>query len=305
MQNQESKYEFNNVKIMNDQQIKELQSVSLEILIYFRDFCKKHNLRFSLAGGSLIGSIRHEGFIPWDDDIDVFMLRKDYEALEELWRKYGNKKLYSYCRTNVTENYHNGSASLRDNNTTFINKHSVNEDICHGVGIDIIPLDGHPNSKIKRVYQLLNAFIYNIFNVQRLPDNKGALARITTKIIYSLVRTDNMRYRLWKKAEKNMVKYDYDKTGYVTELIGSFKGMMIKHPLERFNSSVEMNFEGYIMPVMAGYKDYLDIIFGDFMELPPLEKRVAKHNTVYVNLREPYTKFKGIYYCLDEKGKNK
>lgn len=303
MEFSESSYEFKDLQEISDNQIKTLQEKSFEILLHFKAFCDKYNLTFTLAGGSLIGTMRHKGFIPWDDDIDVFMLRKDYEKFKILWEKYGDKENYTYCRTNKNENYHNGSASLRDNNTTFINKHSVDEDICHGLGIDIIPLDGHPNSKLKRAYQLTNAYIYNLFNVQRLPDNKGGFARVGAKIIYSLVPSKKIRYKIWKKAEKNMTKYDYDKTRYVTELIGSFKGMMIRHPLERFSTSVYKIFEGHKMPIMKGHEEYLEIIFGDYMELPPLDKRKAKHNIVYANLKEPYTKYKGIYYCQDEKGK--
>ena len=97
-----------------------------------------------------------------------------------------------------------------------------------------------------------------------------------------------------------MVKYNWDDCKYVTELVGSIKGMLIKHPKEDFDNVVLKDFEGYKIPVMAGYKRYLKEIWGDYMQLPPEEKRVAKHDVVYMNLNEPYTKFKGIYYCKNK-----
>jgi hypothetical protein len=78
---------------------KEIQEKELSMLLYFKEFCDKHNLRFYLCGGGLIGAIRHNGFIPWDDDLDLFMPRPDYEKLAELWPKYADTERYTYCRT--------------------------------------------------------------------------------------------------------------------------------------------------------------------------------------------------------------
>ena len=87
-------------QIDNNVKLRDLQLKCLEILLYFKDFCEKHNLRFFLCGGACIGAIRHKGFIPWDDDIDVFMPREDYEKLGDLWNKYADTERYEYCRTN-------------------------------------------------------------------------------------------------------------------------------------------------------------------------------------------------------------
>ena len=78
---------------------KEIQEKELNMLLYFKEFCDKHNLRFYLCGGGLIGAIRHNGFIPWDDDLDLFMPRPDYEKLAELWPKYADTERFTYCRT--------------------------------------------------------------------------------------------------------------------------------------------------------------------------------------------------------------
>lgn len=280
---------------------KDLQKKMLEMLIYFDGFCKEHELKYYLCGGGLIGAIRHHGFIPWDDDIDLFMPRKDYEHLAKIWPEKVDPNKYLYCRTDRDHIYHDAGASIRDVNTTEINKHSVNEDICHGIALEIMPIDGCPKSKIARIVQLYNAFIFGLFNTQRLPDNKGKMVRWVASIFYQVIKSPMKRYKIWKRAEKKMSAYKWEDCTEVTELIGSIKGMLLRHPKEGFENVVYKDFEGYQIPVMAGYDRYLRLIWGDYMQMPPEEKRVAKHNVVYLSTTEPYLKFRGIYYCIEPK----
>lgn len=298
--NYNMKYEINDLKEITSEQIKALQLKSLEILLYFKEFCEKHSLMFYFCGGCCIGTIRHHGFIPWDDDIDLFMPREDYEKLAILWPLYADVEKYSYCRTNEIQNYHHAGASIRDNTTTFINKHSKDEDICHGISLEFVPIDGCPNSKFKRFKQLIYAMTFALFNTQRLPDNKGIFFRGLAKLIYGIIPFKRVRYIIWKYSEKQMSKYKWNECEYVTELVGSIKGMLLKHPKEWFEKSVYKNFEGYKMPLMNGYDQYLRLIFGDYMQLPPIDKRVAKHDCVYINTNESYKRYKGIYYCTKE-----
>lgn len=285
----------------SDEQIKMLQSKALEILVYFRDFCEKYNLTFYLCGGCCIGAIRHKGFIPWDDDIDVFMPREDYEKLGDLWNKYADTDRYSFCRSNKETNYRHLGASIRDNNTTFINKHSKNLDINHGIALEILPLDGCPDNKMKRIKQIFFAMLFSLFNAQRLPNNQGKFIRIMSKIILSIVRSQKLRYWIWSYSEKQMTKYKIEDCNYITELVTGFRYMKNKYPKCIFEKAIYKEFEGYKMPVPIGYDEYLKMAFGDYMKLPPLEERVPRHDTVYINVKESYKKFKGIYYGVKEK----
>lgn len=280
--------------------IRILQDKMLEILLYFDRFCRDNGLMYYLCGGGLIGAVRHNGFIPWDDDIDLFMPRSDYERLATIWNQRADTSRYVYCRTDCYHVYHDGGASIRDVNTTEINRHSINEDICHGIALEIMPIDGCPKSPIKRVWQLYNAFVFSLFNVQRLPDNKGKFFRVAAGLAYTLIRSKKLRYHIWKRAEQRMSRYSWDECTEVTELIGSIKGMLLRHPKSDFDSVVYLDFEGHPIPVMAGYRSYLTKIWGDYMQLPPIEQRVAKHDTVYLSTTEPYAQFKGVYYCVDK-----
>lgn len=277
--------------------IREVQKKMLEILLYFDDFCKKNNLTYFLCGGCLIGAVRNKGFIPWDDDIDLFMPRSDYERLAEIWDKKADTKKYRFCRTNQYEVYHDGGASIRDVNTTEINRHSVDDDICHGMAIELMPIDGCPKSKIKRTWQLINAGVFSLFNVQRLPNNKGKFLRFLSAITYKIIRSNKTRYKIWKKAEKRMTQYKWEDCDEVTELIGSIRGMLMHHPKKDFESVAFIDFEGYKFPAMVGYDRYLKKIWGNYMELPPENQRVPKHDLVKLDINVPYKKFKGVYYC--------
>lgn len=288
--------EYFSIDQMKQDGLRQLQLKCLAILVYFKGICEKNNLTFYLAGGTAIGALRHRGFIPWDDDVDVFMPRPDYEKLTRIWNEVADTSRYVFCRSTREVNYHHHAASIVDITTTFIEKRNVNSDIPQGVMMDVIPLDGCPDSKIKRFFQLYNALKFAALNPQRLPENKSKKIYYATKIMLSAVRSKHLRDSIWINAEKHMIKYGFYNNQNITELIGEWHGMIAKHPLNDFVSTVDVSFEGYKMPLMRGYDPYLRSVFGDYMQLPPPEKRVPKTIIEYANLNEPYTKYKGIYY---------
>ena len=108
-----NKYEF------SKEELRQLQLKSLDMAVYFRDFCQENNLKFFLCGGGCIGALRHKGFIPWDDDIDVFMPRDDYEKLGKIWSEKADISRFSYCRPDETHHYRNLFATINDNNTKY------------------------------------------------------------------------------------------------------------------------------------------------------------------------------------------
>lgn len=280
-------------------EVQAIQRKGLEILSYFREFCEKYHINFYVGSGCCIGAVRHKGFIPWDDDIDVFLLRSDYERVAILWNQYADTSRYAYCRTTEKENYHDTGASIRDNRTTFINKHCVDADINQGLQIDLIPIDKCAKGKIPHARQIFWAVVFSLFNAQRLPDNQGSVARYVTRLVYALVPSKRLKDKIWRYAEKRMlVKDDSLYDGY-TELVTGLKGLTLHYPESFFGSPVYLQFEDTTIPVYSHYKDYLSMVFGNYMALPPAEERVPKHNTVFVDMNHPYTDYKGKYYCIE------
>lgn len=276
-----------------------LQEKSLEIFKYFQKICKENNLRYWVGGGTLIGALRHQGFIPWDDDIDVFMPRPDYEKFYAIWNQVGDLSHYALCRTTKEKNIHQTDMQLVDLTTTFINRHSRNEDILHGVSVDIMPFEGCPENPIARGFQIYHSILYSIFNVQRLPDHQGGLLRFATSIVLNAVKSPSLRYKIWSRHEKKMAKYDFDSAKTVKETITSFRALFYPHPRADFET-MEVPFEDILVSIPVGYDAYLRRIFGDYMQWPPEEGRVAKHDVVYANLNEPFEQYKGIHYCVNE-----
>lgn len=281
--------------------VRQLQLKLLEIFLYFKKICEENNLTYWCGGGTMLGAVRHKGFIPWDDDLDVFLPRKDYERLYEIWDQVADTSHYVLVRTDEKVNYHHAAMNLVDVRTTYVNRHSVNEDIYHGIYIDVIPFEGCPSSKVERALQIYHSIMFSVFNVQRLPDNQGSFLRLPTKILLSLVRSSQSRYKIWKKHQDKMTQYDFFTAKYVKETVSSFKGLFRLYDRDIFNT-VDTVFEGHMVKIPAGYDYYMKCIYGDYMSLPKdisIDMSSRYEVIKFIDLNEPYTKYRGIYYLVD------
>lgn len=277
----------------DDKLMKEIQNVDLEMAEYFVNFCDKNGLLCYLCGGGCIGAVRHEGFIPWDDDLDFFMPRDDYEELKREWK---DTEKYALVYPTKDYNDHNMFITLRDKTTTMIKPYQADLDMVHGVSIDIFPLDGCPKG-IKRKLQIIWGLIYQLFCSQVVPENHGKLVSFVGKTVLHLVSSPERRYAIWKYAEKRMSRYSIKDSEYITEICAGPGYMKNRYPRNIFEKAVYKKFEDTKMPIPIGYDEYLKMVFGDYRKLPPKEKRIPAHDAVKIDLNVPYTEYKGIYYC--------
>ena len=282
------------MQIYDNKLLKEVQQCNLNMAKYFVDFCARHDLLCYFCGGGCIGAVRHKGVIPWDDDLDFFLPRDDYEKLKYLWND--NER---YILLFPTEKYndHCMYMTLRDKTTTMIKPYQQDIDTVHGISIDIFPLDGYPDSTLKRANQVFWALIYQMFCAQLVPENHGLIPAFIGKVLLGLVRSQKARYKIWKAAEKKMSRYKISDCKNITEICAGPRYMKNKYPKEIFEAAVFLDFEDTKMPVPVGYDQYLNIAFGDYMKLPPKEKQIPSHDAIYVDVNNTYKIYKGKYYC--------
>lgn len=160
-----------------DEILRRLQEKNLEMAVMFYHWCQRNHLTCYLCGGGCIGAIRHGGFIPWDDDLDFFMPRKDYEKFLKIWDTQEESKIYKleypkegFCNAHTF-------ANIRDSRTTQVKKEQVDMDLCHGVALDILPIEGYAPGNLARKWQVIEGKIFQLF-CTRLFRPKNATARL-------------------------------------------------------------------------------------------------------------------------------
>ena len=285
------------MEIYDNKTLKLLQRKELSILKEFVRVCEILNIQYFLIGGSLIGAVRHNGFIPWDDDIDVIMPRKDYEIFIKEGKKYIDSKYF--IQNYLTEKEFTWAyTKIRDSGTTFIEPIHSNSKINQGIFIDIFPLDNYSNSfymknKIKLNYILINMQIAKF----RIKENeRKKLKTLIKEMIFAI--PSKIKYGKYSIQELNEKK-DYfaklennKKTKYMCLVLDPL--LQYKYPLyksEWFNDYVEWNFENMKVRIPAEYDRILTLRYGEYMKIPPKEEQIAKHEILKIDLENSYKNY--------------
>lgn len=272
---------------MTPEILRELQLKQLDMLKYFRDFCKKNNLQFYLIGGCLIGALRNKGFVPWDDDVDVLMPRDDYEKLYRLWHEQSADGRFRLLKTDDNMFTGNIFITITDTNYTLVKANQTEVDIPHGLVMDVFPLDVCPDGRFARKMQYIWTMLYSLFLAQVVPEKHGGVVGLGSKILLSVFRDKKLRNKIWRFCEKKMTKYKLPENKCVTELCSGPHWMKIEYPKHIYDDVDYVTFEGLEMPCMSGYDEYLTMVFGDYMKEPPKEKQVPHHDIAYMDLNSP------------------
>ena len=254
---------------MKKMSLQELQKCEFDILTDFQEFCCKNNLKYYLGGGTLIGAVRHKGFIPWDDDIDVMMPRPDYNRFIELNPAGKLNENINIDNMHFNDDAMSSVIRLYDIRTEVVFTNSrIRKKF--GCWIDIYPLDGLADGEKERYRHFLKARI--IMDLQILNDTKLGTKRrnkVITALQYFLVPILPIVYFVghvrWNKLmEKLSTKYDYETAKYVGVLEGRAgeKEAMLKSHLE---PAVYVDFWGKKFTAMANYDEYLTNLYNNFL----------------------------------------
>lgn len=279
----------------------ELQEVEFKLLKLFVEFCEKHQLQYFLVGGSALGAVRHQGFIPWDDDVDVALPREDYDRFIELAKKEFTGDIF--LQTYETDpNYPYNFAKLRDSRTTYVEATYCFTNMNHGIWIDIFPLDGVS----KKSGKVTGAMKYKLFRVwlrmwfiyprcaTRAPRKWWWPLDILLDIFMYPNYIWNVHHHLNHSIDKIMKKKKYEECYYVANLQGAWFGREIVKR-EYFGKGSKAMFEGLEVMIPEKYDEFLTAIYGDYMKLPPENKRVQKHHTKGSSVTMPYSEYKKNY----------
>lgn len=259
---------------MKTMSFEETKKVELEILTEFADFCEENGLTYFLAYGTLIGAIRHNGFIPWDDDIDLWMPRDDYNRLTEIFEdryKGTNLKLIDPHTAVARHSF----VKVIDTRTVKIEQGVDYSNGNLGVDIDVFPLDGIPEdeAQFKAWFdKLQNYYVTFALNIGRPKTIKG----IAKSIIYRVLFGSNKR--VLKKADALHADYPYSTSDYIGSIDSCYNTIRERFEKQLFEESVLVNFEGLKFKAPKGYDTILTKLYGDYMTPPPKEKQVTHHS---------------------------
>lgn len=263
--------------VLSDDQLHKIQSIEIEVLCEVDRICKANNINYTLGFGTLLGAVRHKGFIPWDDDIDICMPRRDYIRFKKICEKELSKK-YFYQSQSTDPEYFHLFDKIRVNQTVFKEDFLAEYHIHHGVYIDIFPMDYIPENKVLRYIQFVRFHFFRIglmskyLSIKQRKGKKLIAARLM-RIVYAPF---SLKW-LYTHANKTAMKYDDKEYTYIFHFCNSINGKFMCKSDSLINT-IEMSFENHKFPVPKEYDEVLTNIYGNYMQLPPESERQPKHH---------------------------
>lgn len=271
--------------------LRKLQLIEVNLLMKFQQICEENNLTYYFVGGGLIGALRHGGFIPWDDDLDIVMPRDDYERFVDVC-KQGIEDGYGLIHydTKIDPHWHTVYSKFVDLESQ-IERPLTFQSFKEYVWIDILPIDGMPKSKIRRWlhmqhvlvmrYWLVLTDIEHLAALKERPFYESFILNFFRVIpIFKLFETRKVA----KKVEACMKKYKLEESIYWCDLIGKYRSREIQ-PKERWGTPATLLFEGIEVKVPELYHEFQTHMYGDYMKLPPKEQQIA-HEVTLLEHRE-------------------
>lgn len=270
---------------MDNAKLEDIWAAEQSILDAVHKVCIENNLRYSLAYGTLLGAVRHKGFIPWDDDIDIMMPREDYEKLIQIWDTAAPEEYILQTEENV-DGFENNFAKIRKDHTTFLQFESERTSTRHkGFFIDIFPADRRAPGRIRRKLQYVLFAINLLFN-RGYESGTGGAVGFVEKILLKTVRRKNYR-KASKRVGKRSRRWNHlTQSPYI--LPCAIKSCKKYYPADMFDEMQLVGFNGKEYCAVKDVDSVLKLHYGDYKQLPPEEERVWKHHPILIDFEHNY-----------------
>lgn len=255
---------------LTSEQLRKLQLTELELLQEVDRICRKCDIHYNIIAGTLLGAVRHGGFIPWDDDADVALLRPEYEKFRNACEKELNRDRFYFQDHRNTPGYRWGYGKLRRKDTLFLREHQEHMPYEQGVFIDVFPLDYVPENYLRRSIHNFECFLYRKFfwsEVGKVADKNSFM-----RGLYSIMSKVPEK-KLKRSFNRFVKKSDRKKTNWVRILTFPTPNKSYGYKTEWYETSEEIIFEGITFIGIKDYDEYLNFKFGNYMELPPEGQR--------------------------------
>lgn len=275
-----------------------IQKKLLEIAKEFIKICETHNLRYYASSGTLLGAVRHKGFIPWDDDMDFYMPRSDYNKLIELDKKGCFKDQYIFKHWDKTKNYIWNFGKIEDTQTTCIEstiaEHGV--DYKSGIGIDIFILDGGGDKQMssKIHFDKMTKCASRRYDKYWNQKSNNPLKRLVQSMRRSVFTSQFFMEYFKNKHDELAHKYNFDDSKFIASAFVLCTCDKSYHTYSDFEPSIIMPFEDIYIKCPNNYKAYLERLYGDYMTPPPESERTG-HMPYFVDLNLPFEEYDAPY----------
>ncbi len=258
------------------------KKIELDMLLSFASFCEQNGLRYDLAGGTLLGAIRHKGFIPWDDDIDISMPRPDYEKLVKIYPTDGMEDL------DLLENRRTGFvypfARLVNRRTLVTAKYMDEHDLSH-LWVDILPVDGLPedNKELAHIYRWV--YFYRVLlsacYAKQWFYGRSLMKKILRPFTILAAKVIGPQW-LFHKVDSIAQTYRYEECSYVGVVSWGLYGVGERMLKSEYAHQVLVDFEGHKLPTYSCWESYLSGLYGNYMALPPEAQRKTHDIQAYL-----------------------
>lgn len=257
-----------------NEQLRKFQLAQVDILDEIVSVCKKYGIRYSLYAGTLLGAVRHKGFIPWDDDLDICMSRAEYDRFIRVWSSESHQ--YALVNKENTPSFSQSFTKIQKPYTFILNQNGKPRECPAVVFVDIFPLDRFPKGRLRQYLFYWNVMLYQLLTREFVPPKSGKVVQFVSRVLlmfYSKGRRPQKRTQLLNK----ITKYHAD-TSLEVVSINTVESLKYRLAPDILDHDTELFFERRGYTCFADWDNYLCKLYGDYMRLPPENERVWKHN---------------------------